>query len=573
MSSYSQQHERRRRQRRSTTSAVATTAATAVVAYGSYRLAQWYWKEDDEFEEGTEHPLEEDLPFLFAEEEYAAGGDNRNRNGDNISSNHRPNNNNSGGDSGNGNGNSNNYSWLFTAAVGVASWLADAGTASPIPPGGFATGTRASSAARSRPQPTRRQQLMRCRCQSRVAFQTCFQTLKPALESLTDSSRQTKELKVLRRRRQALKQQQQQQSAQQENGGSDGDASTESIADEKKQQGRELRTLQEREEDLWREVLVETTTRMMVSSYAYALLLLSLTVQFHWLASTSTSTSEFHPNSSDEKQQEQQQQKQEALLMRSHRYFLNEGIPLLVTTVRRSVERVFFGDDDDEIDEEEETLGETQTTNDNVNNSSSSRRWRNPSSQFVSSEDIEQTLYHELPRVLDDIGMGGRQGRRRRRRRNWIRFVLPDEEDFDPLWDICRSPVWEDAQEQVLGYLWYTILRDGESNGNNPNNDGDNSRGWGKIFRTNGNIDGTTHSDDDGRKRHQKQQQEQQQLPLAKVMAHFKKAASALFEEESANNEDNGRTSCLRGETRSSTTVGRLQMLPTVLELGDITFQ
>jgi hypothetical protein len=564
-----------------------------VAAYGSYRLAQWYWKEDDgggddEFEEGTEHPLEEDLPSFFAQEEHTAGGGennsnhgnrNGNYNNNNRSSNHRPSNNEN---------NSSNYSWLSTAAVGVASWLADAGTASPTPTGGGFASTRtntsttraSAAAARARPPPTRRQQLVRCRRQSRVAFQTCFQTLKPVLENLTDSSRQTKELKGLRRRRQALKeqQQQQQQSAQEEHGESDGDACTGSdTTDGKKHYERELRALQEREKDLWREVLVETTTRMMVSSYAYALLLLSLTVQFHWLASTSKSESGFLQNdSSDEQQQEKQQREQEALLMRSHRYFLNEGIPLLVTTVRRSVERVCFGDDNEQIVEVEEILGgrTTQTTNDS-DESSSSRRWRNPSSQFVSSEDVEQTLYHELPRVLDDVGMGGRQGRRRRRRRNWIRFVLPDEEEFDPLWDICRSPVWEDAQEQVLGCLWYKVLRDGESNGSNPNNDRDSSsHGWGKIFRTNGNTDGstsTTHSDDNGRKKLQKQQQ--QQLPLAKVMAHFKKAASALFEEETANDEDSDRTSGLRRETRSSTTVGRLQTLPTVLELGDITFQ
>jgi len=500
-------------------------------------LAQWYWNEDDESEEGTEHPLEEDLPSFFAQEERARKH-NGNRNGDQESANPPP-----------STSSTSNYSWLSTAAVGVASWLADATTAPRVPPGtpvnnnGFAG---RSPSARSRPQPTRRQQLIRCRGQTSVAFQTCFQTLKPVVEGLTDSSRQTKELKVLRRRRQALKQREEQPSEQQENGGSDGDGRTSSGATDKEELERELQALQNQEEELWREILVETTTRMMASSYAYALLLLSLTVQFHWLASTSTS--EFHPDSTEEQQREQ-----EDLLMRSHRYFLNEGIPLLVSTVRRSLERVLFGGD--ETDEYE---GST--------NNNSTSQWRNPSSQFVTSEDVEQTLYRQLPRVLDDIGAVGRQ---RRRRRNWIRFVLPDEEVFDPVWDICRSPVWEDAQEQVLGCLWYEILRDGEGIHNLKKCD--SSQGWGKVFRTNGNSN-ADHSGDNGKKLSSKhRQQQQQQQPLAKVMSHFKKAASSLFE-EIANIEDDGRGNSLRGELRSKM-VGRLQTLPTVLELGDITFQ
>ena len=521
--SSSQQHERRRRHRRSAASTVATTAATAAVAYSTYRLAQWYWKEDEESQEGTEHPLEDDLPS-FSAEEHAGGNRNENK----RSSNCRP--------------RTGNSSWLSSAAVGVVNWLVDDSDLFPVKGG---LGNKRGFAPR--PQPTRRQKLIRCRSQTRVAFHTCFQTVKPVIENLTESSRQTKELKTLRRRRLSLKQSGQQLLEQQENDRTDEEIPTSPIATDEKQQERELRQLQEHEEELWREILVETTTRMMTSSYAHALLLLSLTVQFHWLASTS----EFHPDSS-----EGQQRKQEALLMQSHRYFLNEGIPLLVSTVRRSVERVFFGDGD----EDEDIFDGTQTTH-----NKSSSQWRNPSAQFVSSKDVEQTLYRQLPQVLDDLGMGNR---RRCRRRNWIRFVLPDEEVFDPVWDICKSPVWEDAQEQVLGFLWYKILRDGDGNNNSSPNDCDSSRGWGKVFRTNGKID-DTHSDDNGTEQYQKKQPQQQ--PLVKVMTHFKKAASALFE-ETVNKKDDDCSKDLRCETRS-TMIGRLQTLPTVLELGDITFQ
>jgi len=520
--SSSQQHQRRRRQRRSTASVVATTAATAAVAYGTYRLAQWYWDEDEESKEGTEHPLEEDLPAFSAQQQSAS--DNRNQNGDQSSSNHRSNN------------STDNFSWLSSAAVGVASWLADGSTSFPGSPASFGNNNGfapRTSTARSRPRRTRRQNLIRCRNQTRVAFHACLQTIKPALEKLTDSSRQTKELKALRKRRQALKQNGQDQQEIEES--TEGASASPVETTNKTEYERELQKLQEQEKEMWREILVKTTTRMMASSYAYTLLLLSLTVQFHWLASTS----EFHPDSIEEQQREQ-----EALLMQSHRYFLNEGMPLLVSTIRRSVENVLFGDDNDE-----------EPNGGKIDNKSSSH-WRNPSSQFVSSEDVEEMLYRQLPRVLDDIGMGTR---RRRRRRNWIRFVLPDEEVFDPVRDICKSPVWEDAQEQVLGYLWYKVLRDGQ--GNSKTNSFDTSSGWGKIFRANGKINGPYSDNNDGREQGKTQLQQQ---PLAKAMTLFKKAASALFD-ETVENEDGG-------DMRSST-VGRLQTLPMVLELGDITFQ
>lgn len=516
-----QQHQKRRRQRRSATSAVVTTAATAAVAYGTYRLAQWYWNEDEESEEGTEHPLEEDLPS-FSAEEYV-GGDMGNRNEDKASSKPRS-----------GKNDENNFSWLSTAAVGVANWLIDDNNVFP----GVQSGSGHRTGSTSEPKLTRRQKLIRCRYQARIAFHTCFQTAKPVIENLTDSSRQTKELKILRKRKQALKQ-----------GGQDDDVEEKkevcnrTITMDQEQQERELRQLQLQEEELWREILVETTTKMMASSYAYTLLLLSLTVQFHWLASTEAS----HLNSSED-----QERNREAFLMQSHRYFLNEGIPQLVSTIRRAAEKVMFGDDDDV---EENAFDRT----------GSSSHWRNPSLQFVSSKDVEQTLYRKLPRVLDDLRMGNR--RCYRRRRNWVRFVLPDEEVFDPVWDICKSPVWEDAQDQLLRHLWYKVLRDGQSCSDQA--DCDNIHGWGRVFQKTSKCPHlkSGYMPEPGRKH-----REQEGEPLAKVMVNFKRAASTLFEAP-LNNEDNSST-CpehLR-YCRKTTLVERLQTISTVLELGDITF-
>ena len=41
--------------------------------------------------------------------------------------------------------------------------------------------------------------------------------------------------------------------------------------------------------------------------------------------------------------------------------------------------------------------------------------------------------------------------------RNWIRFVLPDD-SVDEVWDICKSPVWDDAHGQLLNDTMLTLL-------------------------------------------------------------------------------------------------------------------
>jgi hypothetical protein len=525
-----QQQERRRRSKhppRSKTSVIATTAATAAVAYGTYRLAQWYLKDDDdnksdheeeeeEEKEGIQRPLEEDLPSFFSSTEHQQQNQQQQQ--------HSSHNNN------------NNYSWLSTAAIGAADWLL-AGN-SPQQKQRSRSPRSGSSKQQVQVRLTRRQQLVRCRYQTKIAFRTCFPTLKPIIEKLTDSSIQTKELKSLRLRRCQITQKLKQEKEDEEEK-KDGNGNDNNDIDTSKHE-HEIQELQQQEEELWCEILVETTTRMMVSSYAYALLLMSLTVQFHWLTS-----------------QHQGEAEAESMLMRSHQYLLNEGLPLLVSTVRRSVEEIFFNDDDDD-DNDDNNDGTTSSTTRRSN--TSSYCWKNPSTQFVTCKEIEQTLYLRLPCVLDDVGGGGRgastksRRSRRSRRRNWIRFILPDEESFDPMWDIYKSPVWEDAQEQVLESLWYKNLRDG-----NNNNDG-----WGKLFLQpkNGNSNG---NDDLN-----------QRKPLAKAMAQFKKASSALFEDVSisknnSNNDDDedGKDDDVQGET----TIGKLQILPTLLELGDVSFQ
>jgi len=136
------------------------------------------------------------------------------------------------------------------------------------------------------------------------------------------------------------------------------------------------------------------------------------------------------------------------------------------------------------------------------------------------------------------------------------------------MWDICRSPVWEDAQEQVLECLWYRTLRDGNNNDNNHNHV---NSGWGSLFQpTDGNCcddgEGIDGIDVNVENNDRNNLQHQQRKPLAKTMAQFKKAASVLFDDVSKNKIDDN-------ANERTTTIGKLQTLPTVLELGDVSFQ
>ncbi|KAG7353446.1 hypothetical protein IV203_002801 [Nitzschia inconspicua] len=475
--------QRRRRHRSS--SVVTTVAASAAVAYGAYRLAQWYWKEDDDDDDGNERnesnhsatlePLQEDLLAggpLFASNSAASFPPQSTT----ISS-----------------------SWLSVAT----DWLVDAATTSSMSssatitmqnPRGSSmkpTTVRSSTPVTGR---TRRQRLMHCRQKALTAFCACFPALQPILEELTSTSKATRQLKELRKQQKELN----------------------LVGDETELTEGEQKQLQRQQDDLWKLIVVENTTRMMASSYAYTLLLLSLTVQLHWISGnreTLLQESFGAQTSSTEIAQ--------TMLMKSHQYLVEVGTPLLVSTIRRSVEAIV-------------------AENTGVD-------WTKPT-QFLTEQDIEQLLYRKLPQVLRYGSIHTRDSNATARpaiQRNWVRFVLPDEEPFDPVWDVCSSPVWNDAQEQVLQTLWYKLLRD------------DVADGWKRLFE-------------------QTSEAEQQaavalyQKPVAKVVAQFKKSSNLLFAEVVP--KESGialEASAVKGPS----ILNSLQKLPTVLELGDVSFQ
>ncbi|KAG7359609.1 hypothetical protein IV203_034707 [Nitzschia inconspicua] len=475
----------RRRRHRSSSVVVTTVAASAAVAYGAYRLAQWYWKEDDDDDDdddrnerkesdhsATLQPLQEDLLSggpLFASNSATASPPQSTT----ISS-----------------------SWLSVAT----DWLVDATTTSSSmsssatiamqnPRGSSMTPTtvRSSTPVTGR---TRRQRLMHCRQKTLTAFCACFPALQPILEELTSTSKATRQLKELRKQQKELN----------------------LVGGETELTEGEQKQLQRQQDDLWKLIVVENTTRMMASSYAYTLLFLSLTVQLHWISGNREKLLQESFGA-----QTSSTEIAQAMLMKSHQYLVEMGIPLLVSTIRRSVEAVV-------------------AENTGVD-------WTKPT-QFLTEQDIEQLLYHQLPQVLRYGSIHTRDSNATARpaiQRNWMRFILPDEEPFDPVWDICSSPVWNDAQEQVLQTLWYKLLRD------------DDADGWKRLFE-------------------QTSEAEQQaavalhQKPVAKVVAQLKKSSNLLFAEVVP--KESGialEASAVKGPS----ILNSLQKLPTVLELGD----
>lgn len=506
--------DHRRRRRRNTAALATKVAATAVVAYGAYRAVHWYLDDDDHDTNENENDRGRRERQSGDELQEEGQHDRRPR----LSS-----------------SNNESSSWWFSATH----WALDTATSTvvnSVAAAISAAATAASAAAPSsstshnshqehphqqqercagHPRPSsakiRRQRLLQCRQKTLTAFDNCLPSLQPVIEQLTNTSRYTKELKELRKQN-----------------SSNGNES-----------GKDFPRRQKEKEErvLWQRILVETTTRMMVSSYAYTLLLLSLTVQLHWIGHRILMEEEneigdidsSHDN--NHKYLSQVQEEAQTMLMDSHEYMVEEGLPLLVSTIRRAVQAVLLSEKDD----------------DDENTGKNGASWTSPT-RFLTQAQIEEALYHVIP---EQLNRGGRSTSSSSSSsppsslysRNWIRFVLPDPDDdrMDQVWDICSSPVWEDAQAQVLERLWFKVLKD---------------QGWGRLF--------------EGEAQEELQHTRQ---PLAKVIAQFKKASSLVFDDIPGTQNSGTRNGSSQNGSGGKTLASRLQSLPTVLELGDVSFE
>jgi hypothetical protein len=198
----------------------------------------------------------------------------------------------------------------------------------------------------------RRQRIVKCREESIKACQTCWPALQQLIMNETNTSSVTRKLKDLR-------------------------ASQDSHSD-----------------DLWKEIYAQTVTRLLSTVYAHTLLFLMTTLQIHHIGGRMFRKEEIGQDQS--------------MLIESHQYMLQQGLPLLIPIIRRTVQQL-VGDW-----EAKTTLTQTQVYN------------------------LLQKSRHQL-----EYGSNSKYSR------NWIRFVLPDV-TVDQVWDVATSPIWEDAQDQIL---------------------------------------------------------------------------------------------------------------------------
>jgi hypothetical protein len=274
-------------------------------------------------------------------------------------------------------------------------------------------------------------------------------------------------------------------------------------------------TQQQRQQELlWQQITEQTLTKLLTTAYAGTLLFLSLTIQIHWIGGNM-----FRESNNNENQQPssaQHHQQQAAILTKSHEYFCQQGLPLLIDTIRRAV----------------------STTID----------WK--ATQLLTQQEIDIALQqiHQVLLYGTNNNNSPSTTKKKQYPRNWIRFLLPAEEEYmDDLWDIASSPIWQDAQHQLLE----TVLR--------RLRDGDDEDGWGTPFRIMAAAAAAAEEEASSTTATTTTATAIVVLPLAKLVASFKQASKKLLSFDNNNNKEESIPSCW-------------QQLPTVLELGDVSF-
>ena len=256
------------------------------------------------------------------------------------------------------------------------------------------------------------QSLRKCREELLKAYGTCWPSLQSVIEQSTDTSSRTHELKLLRHKDKDKDKSQESPPQTQD------EASSSSSTNR-------LRLLR-RQEELWKEIHVETLTRLVSTEYAATLLILSLTMQLHWIGGQvfqRKHSSNYHhhryrhghgradPAAAAAAAPSDPARWAQDVMMESHHYMTHQGIPLLIAAVRRAVLTSFSASSN--VQEEW-----TATT-------------------FVSKTQLE-TLLRQIDDRLErgqgssrgtDVGGGGSSfssNNASSYTRNWIRLVLPD---------------------------------------------------------------------------------------------------------------------------------------------------
>lgn len=160
-------------------------------------------------------------------------------------------------------------------------------------------------------------------------------------------------------------------------------------------------------DDLWKEIYRETLTRFLSTVYAHTLWLCMSTVQIHYVGGRMFR--QIPPLEEHEK----------SMLTDSHQYMLEDGLELLVPLVRKNI--LPFVEE-----------------------------WK-------ATTTISKSELYDILRNIQSTIDGTFSTENQKYARNWIRFILPDD-SVDEVWDIAKSPVWDDAHSQLLNDSMHTLL-------------------------------------------------------------------------------------------------------------------
>lgn len=279
------------------------------------------------------------------------------------------------------------------------------------------------------------------------------------------------------------------------------------------------------EKDLWDVLKVQAFTRMISTAYAHTILFLVLTVQVNLLGGrlldeqmrTQASTQSLGDDSVASDRMSSYQSSHKLVLTQTYEHFFQRGVASLVQTVERAVADV---------------LGDWDVTD--------------PSSMHTTREMVEEALQ----KVRDTVEGRTQNRRRHTRPRSILRFLLPPPEQsswnpaavpdelaqsiLDETWDLLESPVLEDAQRDCLSTT-FDFMRD---------------QHWGTIF-VNPNLPGHAASVFVA-------------TPLAHVITQLKHSSNSFYKPPDA--------PPYAPKPAVNSYVSAMERLPTVLELGDVSF-
>ena len=339
--------------------------------------------------------------------------------------------------------------------------------------------------------------------------------MRKAIESFTDTSDETKALKALR-----------------------------GSPDRKERR--------EEESDLWDAVTIKSITRMVATAKAHTLLFLILSVQVHLLGgrlfeeqmrssqTTSSTTLSVGMDSIASDRMTSYQASHRLVLTRTYDFFFENGLRLLVQSVERAVLSVM------------EDL-----------------RWdvMKPTSMAITEQAFDDAVY----KIRETL-----EGRTRRssRSRSVLRYLLPPDHAaqgsvgvpdelaqsiLDETWDLLESPVFEDAHRDCLEETFKIMKR----------------TGWSKLF---GKPDESTVGDSAT----PAAATEQATRPLARIVTKLKVASGTFYKRDTKERHDQATLRTQQDHHQQQQQLqpmevcneymGSLQLLPSVLELGSVSF-